>query len=49
MTVLEAFVAQSERLNATKLLSSSPVVHARDGKPLTAHGAKLLGVPWPRR
>ena len=22
------------------------VVHVRDGKPLTAHGAKLLGVPW---
>jgi hypothetical protein len=23
-----------------------PVQHVRDGKPLTAHGAKLLGVPW---
>lgn len=22
------------------------VVHVKDGKPLTAHGAKLLGVPW---
>lgn len=24
------------------------VVHVKDGKPLTAHGAKLLGVPWPQ-
>ena|SRR3974390_2832651 len=22
------------------------VVHVKDGKPLTAHGAKLLGLPW---
>ena len=22
------------------------VAHVRDGKPLTEHGAKLLGVPW---
>jgi len=24
------------------------VVRVKDGKPLTAHGAKLLGVPWPQ-
>jgi len=24
-----------------------PVVHVKNGRPLTAHGAKLLGVPWP--
>lgn len=26
---------------------SSPIQHVKDGKPLTAHGAKLLGVAWP--
>jgi hypothetical protein len=25
------------------------VLHVKDGKPLTAHGAELLGVPWTRR
>lgn len=23
-----------------------PVIHVKNGKPLTEHGAKLLGVPW---
>ena len=26
--------------------SASSVVHVKNGKPLTAHGAKLLAVPW---
>ena len=28
-------------------LQGEPVVHVKNGKPLTAQGAKLLGVPWP--
>lgn len=28
------------------LEENPPIVHVKDGKPLTAHGAKLLGVPW---
>jgi hypothetical protein len=28
---------------------STPIIHVKDGKPLTAHGARLLGVPWPQK
>jgi hypothetical protein len=33
---------------ATLDLPSEVIVHVKDGKPLTAEGARLLGVPWPR-
>jgi hypothetical protein len=36
-------------MSARKELDLSPnegVIHVQNGKPLTAHGAKLLGVPW---
>jgi len=26
--------------------TGEPVVHVKDGRPLTEHGAKLLGVDW---
>jgi hypothetical protein len=35
---------------ANAIVNNSPGVHhVKDGKPLTEHGAKLLGVPWPRQ
>ena len=30
-----------------EMAQGATVIHVKDGKPLTAHGAKLLGVPWP--
>jgi hypothetical protein len=24
-----------------------PIIHVKDGKPLTPEGARMLGVPWP--
>jgi hypothetical protein len=36
------------QLNAEYHKSQNPgTVHVKDGKPLTALGAKLLGLPWP--
>jgi hypothetical protein len=30
-----------------ELKQGQTVVHVHDGKPLTEHGAKMLGLPWP--
>ena len=34
-------------IDTGKLAQGTTVIHVKDGKPLTAYGAKLLGVPWP--
>lgn len=31
----------------SEAMRAEAVEHVKDGKPLTAHGARLLGVPWP--
>ena len=38
---------QIERREEFEALQGAGVVHVHNGKPLTAQGAKLLGVPWP--
>lgn len=43
---LPPFMKLAQPLGAD--LEKTPVTeHVRDGKPLTATGAKMLGVPWP--
>jgi hypothetical protein len=36
----------SDRIRKAMENTSDAIVHVRDGKPLTEHGAKLLGVEW---
>ena len=37
------------RREELEAMQGTPVVHVRDGKPLTEHGAKMLGVEWPAK
>lgn len=45
---LDAIVRIAHKKAEAAEIAGSGTVHVRDGKPLTAHGAKLLGAPWPR-
>ncbi len=42
-------VRQAEQRAAFQAQHGAAVQHIRDGKPLTEHGAKLLGVAWPEK
>jgi hypothetical protein len=42
--LIKAIVSREEALSHR---TENLTVHVKNGKPLTAKGAKLLGVPWP--
>ena len=42
----DAIMRTLRRREEFKAMQGEPVVHVKNGKPLTAYGAKLLGVPW---
>ena len=35
------------RLEEFESMQGTPILHVKNGKPLTAQGAKMLGVEWP--
>ena len=47
-TLGDMLVHKIIRREEFELMQGTTVQHVKDGKPLTALGAKLLGVPWPQ-
>ncbi len=45
-TAGDAVQKQIQRHVEFEAMQGKPVVHVKNGKPLTAEGARLLGVPW---
>jgi hypothetical protein len=41
-----SFEVNLRQVYQNAISQGEPVVHVKDGKPLTPHGAKLLGAPW---